>query len=361
MDPPKKKFKKSDSKPTTAPTAPATELTSTKSKAIASPAASISLLSSSSAPVASKAKPRKRAADFLSDDENDLSHAGVNLPVPNDQAKVKSSSPLKKKTKKSKEDTKLNGSNGNEAPNGQVSDLVVKETVTKKVEETLKKGDKIQKKAKVVELEVKSTGGKDTLSSKTKGIQKSNDTKSKDDLLLSASKGNARDLIQQSSEHIGKKKKGATPVDTAASKLNTLLGTPVRDWPKKGKAAKKAKHEAEAGTNQKPLETSVKTAAEKTGATDIVNMESGDEDGWESDDEDQTGALLKDFESSGDEDVPEGAGYESGDELPTLPDYKKTSKRLKKASKSGEKEGPGTVYVGLAICIHPLIYKICLS
>lgn len=70
-----------------------------------------------------------------------------------------------------------------------------------------------------------------------------------------------------------------------------------------------------------------------------------DEDGAE---DDQTVALLKGFESSGDEDDSEDEGYDPSQPVPNIPDSKKVKRKLlKKQKKSdGAVEQPGTVYIG---------------
>ncbi|EFQ98807.1 MKI67 FHA domain-interacting nucleolar phosphoprotein [Nannizzia gypsea CBS 118893] len=70
----------------------------------------------------------------------------------------------------------------------------------------------------------------------------------------------------------------------------------------------------------------------------------------DSDDEvedDQTLALIRGFESSGDEDASEDEGFEPGQEVPKIPDSKKAMKAIRKKKKeNSEPEEPGTVYVG---------------
>lgn len=62
--------------------------------------------------------------------------------------------------------------------------------------------------------------------------------------------------------------------------------------------------------------------------------------------EDQTAALLKGFESSGDENGSGDEGFKQGQEVPALPDAKKLNKKLKLANKPGEGVESGVVYVG---------------
>ncbi|KAI9924000.1 hypothetical protein MW887_007458 [Aspergillus wentii] len=63
--------------------------------------------------------------------------------------------------------------------------------------------------------------------------------------------------------------------------------------------------------------------------------------------DDQTVALIKGFESSGDEDESGDEGYDASKPVPKIPDSKKTKRKLlKKQKNSEEQEEPGTVYVG---------------
>lgn len=66
----------------------------------------------------------------------------------------------------------------------------------------------------------------------------------------------------------------------------------------------------------------------------------------ESEGEDQTAALLKGFESSGEEDGSGDEGFKQGQDVPALPDAKKLNKKLKLANKQGEGQESGVVYVG---------------
>lgn len=66
--------------------------------------------------------------------------------------------------------------------------------------------------------------------------------------------------------------------------------------------------------------------------------------------DDQTLALIRGFESSGDEDPSEDEGFEPGQEVPKIPDSKKAMKAIRKKKKeSSAPEEPGTVYVGYVL------------
>jgi nucleolar protein 15 len=66
----------------------------------------------------------------------------------------------------------------------------------------------------------------------------------------------------------------------------------------------------------------------------------------ESETEDQSAALLKGFESSGEEDASGEERFKQGQDVPALPDANKLNKKLKLANKQGEGVESGVVYVG---------------
>lgn len=72
-----------------------------------------------------------------------------------------------------------------------------------------------------------------------------------------------------------------------------------------------------------------------------------DEEDEVSDVDDQTEALLKGFESDGDEDEGTTKGHEEGQPIPKLPTTStKALKKLKKSEESEASDKPGVVYVG---------------
>ncbi|KAJ5718137.1 Nucleotide-binding alpha-beta plait [Penicillium malachiteum] len=79
-----------------------------------------------------------------------------------------------------------------------------------------------------------------------------------------------------------------------------------------------------------------------------ISVESAESDDSEGEDilDDQTAALIKGFESSGDEDDSEDEGFDSNKPVPKIPDTKKAAKKIKSQSKSEVPETPGAVYVG---------------
>ncbi|KAF7115219.1 hypothetical protein CNMCM5793_001646 [Aspergillus hiratsukae] len=132
---------------------------------------------------------------------------------------------------------------------------------------------------------------------------------------------------------------------------------------KKQPSKKKSKKEdgtAAPATKAKTSAAAVKPNSKKPEPKPVVE-ESDDEDNEEvpavseesSEDEeddvldDQTAALIKGFESSGDEDESGDEGLDPDQPVPKIPDSKKAKRKiLKKQKKHGEPEAPGTVYVG---------------
>ena len=76
---------------------------------------------------------------------------------------------------------------------------------------------------------------------------------------------------------------------------------------------------------------------------DVTAHVEGDDDA-ESEEDDQTAALLKGFESSDDEDVTEGETFMQEQPIPGLPHPEETSKKLKNIK--GKDNEPGVVYIG---------------
>ncbi|KGO36452.1 Nucleotide-binding, alpha-beta plait [Penicillium expansum] len=124
---------------------------------------------------------------------------------------------------------------------------------------------------------------------------------------------------------------------------------------KKPAAKKSKKEEAEAAPA--PKKAAAKKAAPKTKKPEPVveseeedaedNVSPADESDAENEGDDQTEALIKGFESSGDEDESDGEGYKEGEPIPKAPDTKKAERKLaKQLRKNGPPEEPGTVYIG---------------
>jgi nucleolar protein 15 len=101
---------------------------------------------------------------------------------------------------------------------------------------------------------------------------------------------------------------------------------------------------AEIGENKKF------SKAEKNGKKSLATTDNAPEAPFDDEGEsegDMTSALIKGFESSGDEDVSGDEGLRPGEVVPTIPDSKQIKRRLRKMKKTTtEPEGPGTVYIG---------------
>ncbi|KAL8965342.1 MAG: hypothetical protein Q9183_003903 [Haloplaca sp. 2 TL-2023] len=112
----------------------------------------------------------------------------------------------------------------------------------------------------------------------------------------------------------------------------------VEEKLEKGKAQKNASKDQKGKGKAAPVDD---TAA--TGDFEAFNDESGEDDDFE--EGDQTTALIKGFESEGDEEAPgDNAGFKEGMEVPKLPKSKDLPKKLKAIKDASE--GPGVVYVG---------------
>ncbi len=71
--------------------------------------------------------------------------------------------------------------------------------------------------------------------------------------------------------------------------------------------------------------------------------------------DDQTEALLKGFESSDENDASGDEGFEKGQEVPSLPANKKLQKKLKGA-KDIQSDSPGIIYVGFVVLPRVDVY-----
>ncbi|OOQ83107.1 rRNA processing protein gar2 [Penicillium brasilianum] len=127
------------------------------------------------------------------------------------------------------------------------------------------------------------------------------------------------------------------PVSKKTKKDETVSAQPA----KKSAAAKVAK--------PTPKPKKVEEVPEESDDEDFQIDASVSEDSEEEIDDaedDQTAALIKGFESSGDEDESGDEGYNSKMPIPKIPDTSKAEKKMKKLQKGDSKDEPGTVYVG---------------
>jgi nucleolar protein 15 len=142
------------------------------------------------------------------------------------------------------------------------------------------------------------------------------------------------------------KKKGPSVVNVHAEKIKKLLGQKDQ-LPKQSKTAKEDVDVQAAGFTadgangmaNDATSTSMQAEAQRTTEKEL-------EDEFDSGDEvDQAGALLKGFDSDT-EDPAEDEGFDKTKPTAALPNYKKTQKKLRQAAQKGNKDGPGAVYVG---------------
>ncbi|GJP87862.1 hypothetical protein CBS63078_5317 [Aspergillus niger] len=117
------------------------------------------------------------------------------------------------------------------------------------------------------------------------------------------------------------------------------------------KKSKKEDGTAAPATKSKPAKTNTKAKkAEPVPEESEEEDESAASDASQSEDEedDRTAALIKGFESSGDEDESGDEGFNPDQPVPKIPDSKKAKRKILKKQKenAGQAEEPGTVYVG---------------
>lgn len=121
----------------------------------------------------------------------------------------------------------------------------------------------------------------------------------------------------------------------------------------KKSANKKTKKDGESSSTgkkgaPKAKKVEVPTESEEEDADDALSLHSASEEEIEDEGEDdQTAALIKGFESSGDEDDSGDEGYTPDKPIPRIPDSKKAQKKIMKKQKEGDSsDEPGTVYIG---------------
>ncbi|KAJ6000322.1 hypothetical protein N7481_000731 [Penicillium waksmanii] len=134
----------------------------------------------------------------------------------------------------------------------------------------------------------------------------------------------------------------------AAGNKKSKKEEPVSAAAKKGTSkAKKVEAVVEESDESADEDFSIDPAASDDSEEEEEDIEEDDEEDDEAED-DQTAALIKGFESSGDEDESGDEGFESGKPVPKIPDSKKVKQKLLKKQKknAGTNEEPGTVYIG---------------
>ena len=114
------------------------------------------------------------------------------------------------------------------------------------------------------------------------------------------------------------------------------------------KAAPAAKKAAPAAKKAAPKAKKVEVPAEsdEEDEEEVLSMPSESEEEIDDAEDDQTAALIKGFESSGDEDESGDEGFNPDKPVPKIPDTKKAQKKIAKQQKGDAPEEPGTVYIG---------------
>lgn len=291
----------------------------TKEDAIATPNSAADLLPSkptekAEVAISAKIKPRKRAVDFLSDEEE--RGDGVRLKASEIEA-PSSEKPKKKRTKKDKV-----------AVNADLSEPIVQAEVAETA-----RPDPVDTSAKgAIEARPRSK--------KTKTAPESQEISSKNGKIAASS---------------GPKKKGPSTANVHAEKIKKLLSQKdkVITKPKKTDSNVQADLTTNGvnGVSTNAADETLKAAADDVAPTSMQSeaqqtTERELEEEYGNDEElDQASALLEGFDSDT-EDPAQDVGFDKAKPTAALPNYKKTQKKLKQAAQKGSKEGPGAVYVG---------------
>jgi nucleolar protein 15 len=126
---------------------------------------------------------------------------------------------------------------------------------------------------------------------------------------------------------------------------------PAAPAPTKAANKKPKKEETDSAPAAKKASSKAKKAevpaeSDEEDEEEVLSMPSDSEEEIEDAEDDQTAALIKGFESSGDEDESGDEGYNPDKPVPKIPDTKKAQKKIAKQQKGAAPEEPGTVYVG---------------
>ncbi len=263
-----------------------------------------------------KVKPKKRAVDFLSDDEEN--DGGAPVTKPTDAEITHTEKPKKKNPKKDKA-----------AVNGEAAETTIdSEAALKATVDPVKAFNDVSAAPK-------------RKKAKAEPISQEPATRSDKPATLFAPK-----------------KKGPSTIDVHAEKIKKLLGQ-KDTLLKQNKKAKKAGGVQAAGlgangvsgVSSNAVDESLNIAAKEATSTSMQaeaqrTTEKELEEEYGSDEEiDQAGALLEGFDSDT-EDLAQDEGFDKDKPIGALPNYKKTQKKLRQAAQKGNKDGPGVVYVG---------------
>jgi hypothetical protein len=259
----------------------------------------------------SKHKPRKRAADFLSDTEDNAAN-GASAPAP-EQREAEAAEKLKEKKSKKGADTAKDGPNTTKAI--PPADSPVKIEKSKKMKKAVPPPkDPATSSSDAPPVNLSKQQQKPTASVTATGKV---DT--------------AMDILLPAPSKRSKKNKNAKGQASANAETLTADGA-------NGVTEKVGNEMLDPMTNKDATSTSMEVEGQMTVEKEL-------EDEWDSEDEedDQGAALLAGFDSDG-EDNTEDVGLEVDKPLPKL--SKKITQKIAKAAQKGISEGPGSVYVG---------------
>ncbi|KAJ5081469.1 Nucleotide-binding alpha-beta plait-containing protein [Penicillium alfredii] len=140
----------------------------------------------------------------------------------------------------------------------------------------------------------------------------------------------------------------AAPAKTASQKKAGAKKSKKEESEPAPATPKAARKNAKASSKGKKVEEVAEESEDED--VDVVVSDESEVDGEDEGEDDQTAALIKGFESSGDEDESGDEGYKPGQPVPKIPDSKKTQRKiLKKQKQKDTPEEPGTVYIGYVI------------
>ncbi|KAI4169630.1 MAG: hypothetical protein LQ343_005569 [Gyalolechia ehrenbergii] len=129
--------------------------------------------------------------------------------------------------------------------------------------------------------------------------------------------------------------------ESVAENFTAVAESAVDEKSKKAKTAAKRASKNDQKSGRSEGKDDAEPAADESGLDD--EDEDQDEDNFE--EGDQTLALIKGFESEGDDEVNDDEGFKEGMKVPQVPKNKDLTKKLK-AAKDGDEEEAGVIYVG---------------
>ncbi|KAJ5579007.1 rRNA processing protein gar2 [Penicillium hetheringtonii] len=215
------------------------------------------------------------------------------------------------------------------------------------------KKDKKRKAAVATDSPAKKTKKQDVSSAKPKDNTPKPAPKKADKGVEKTKKNAAETAAQTNGQSARQRRRGDCGSLPAEKKAGNKKSKKEESAPAGKKAASKAKKAEEVAGESDESDVSddedflVDSAASDDSEDEEEDIDEDDEEDEEAED-DQTAALIKGFESSGDEDDSGDEGFEAGKPVPRIPDSKKIKQKLLKKQKknAGTQEEPGTVYIG---------------